>query len=487
MDKVLAAKGAAWAFADLVSAQVLGLGVFLVMARLITPEDYGLYALAVPFTAICNVVLVEGLSEALIQRVDITEEHRSSAFWSNLIFACVLTGFLVLCSSGLGWWFHSEKFALVLRWLAPVLILISLSAIPLALFRRKLNMMVYPLRTIGSWGIGGIVGVSLALNGWGIWALVAQQLTLSAMTSAIVWIMTDWRPRFTLSWRAIKDLIFFGFYNSASNIILNLDFHIDTLVMGAFFNAQTLGLYAMAVRILRTLNVLAIQPIDTIVLPVLSRLTHDRDRFGRAYNWLVVTATAFWLPMSLGVGVIAPSFILIVFGPQWVGAVPVLQVMSLAGFSFSLITYTRQTLGAIGKPEVVTVLTLVQMALSVIAYTIGALFGLVAASAAWPIVLGIMGPVHVWMVRKYCDLDVTSFTRNYLKIAMSGIVLVAAVLLVQAVWGNLIIEIGIGAAVYFAAVNLLMPGYWMFLAKTAYAALLQDGPLVGPGSTTSPI
>jgi O-antigen/teichoic acid export membrane protein len=477
MNKALAAKSAAWAFADLVSAQVLGFGIFLVMARLITPADYGLYALAVTFPATCSVVLVEGLSEALIQKDDITEEHRSSAFWANLIFACALAGILILCSSALGWWFHSKRFGLVLRWLSPELILISLSAIPLALFRRQFNMMVYPLRTIGGWVIGGFVGITLALNGWGIWALVAQQLTLSAMTSAIVWVMTDWRPRFTLSWRAVKDLIFFGFYNSASNIILNFDFHIDMLVMGSFFNAQTLGLYSLAMRILRTLNVLAVQPIDSVVLPVLSRVSHDRDRFGRAYNWMVVTATAFWLPMSLGVGVIAPSFIPLVFGPQWVGAVPVLQVMSLAGFTFSLITYTRQTLGAIGKPQVMTILTLVQMVLSVAAYSIGAQFGLVAASSAWPFVLGIMGPVHVWMVRKYCEVDVTNFALNYLKIAVSGMALVGAVLLVQTVWENLIIEIGVGAAVYLAAVKFLMPGYWMSLAKTAYAALVQRATL----------
>jgi O-antigen/teichoic acid export membrane protein len=474
MNRIMAAKGAAWAFADLVSAQVLALGVFLVITRLITPRDFGLYALAVTFTAICNVVLVEGLSEALIQKAGITEDHRSSAFWGNLIFACVLAGALILFSVPLGWWFHhTKRFGLILRWLSPELVLISLSAVPLALFRRQFNMMVYPLRTIGSWATGGTVGITLALNGCGVWALVAQQLTIAGVSSAIVWFVTDWRPRFRLSLRALKDLIFFAFYNSTSNVILNFDFHIDTLVMGSFFNAQTLGLYSLALRILRTLNLLAINPIDSVVLPVLSRVTHDRNRFGRAYSSMVVTATAFWLPMSLGAGVIASSIVPLAFGHQWLGAVPVLQVMSLAGFAFSLISYTRQTLGAIGKPQVMTVLTVIQMVLSIVAYSIGAQYGLVAASAAWPFVLTIMGPIHVWTVRRYCGLDVTSFARDYLKIAFSGIAMAATVWGVQSAWNNVVIEIFLGGLVYLSAVNFLMPGYWWSLVETGYLALRQ--------------
>lgn len=480
MIGVMATRGALWSFLDLGVGQALGAAVFLVLVRLITPEDLGVFTIAVVIIGFAHVLIALGLGEALIQRTFINEDHRSAAFWGNVALGLMIAGVLALSSNLLAILFHMPTLAPVMRWMALCPLIDSLATIHLAVLRRNLSMAMFAARTFFGYSAGGAVAIALAWHGWGVWALVAQQITIWSTITIVVWSFSRWRPRFQFSFTALKDLSSYACYNALSNFVMGLDDRIGSLIIGSLFNAEIVGYYALGQRILHLIGMATLSSLESVVLPVLSRMNGNRALFNRTYISMVISATIFWLPACWGFGIMAPELVPVVFGHKWIGAIPLIQVVTLAAFVNAFTALTAHALGALGRPNWMTMLSVVQLAITVPAYyLLGVRFGILGAAFAWPLTWALVTPLHLLSIRKFSALPLTTLFRDYGKVLGAAIIMTIGVFGVRAVIPNLVIEVLVGGAAYVAAIAVFAPDYLRSIVNLIRQSLQRRGVAVG--------
>lgn len=460
-------RGTLWSFADLAGGQAIGTVVFLLLARLIQPEDYGVFAIVLFFFGLSNVLLVTGLPEALVQRYEIDEDHRSTAFWANLILAAVLAAILIGISESVANFYQAPVLASVMRWMSVCCILSAGSTIHLAVLRRDIKMAIFPARTLAGYSLGGVIAVAMAIKGSGVWALVGNQIGIWGISMVVVWWFSPWHPRLRFSAKALKDLTSYSFFNIASNLVVGTENRIDSLIVGAFFTSEYVGYYALGQRIMHALNMAIISPIGYISLAVLSGEAYDKQRFNRTYANLLLAANVFWVPACLGFGFVASDAVPAIFGTKWEMAIPVIQMLSLTAFTAAFSDFTIYALGALGKPHWMTVLSLFQMAVTAVVCVVGAQFSVVAVAFGWSLMLAIMAPVHVLTVRKVSGVQVHEFLPKYLKIAASAILMYVGVYLVRRTIPHsnisFVLETAAGMLVYLGAMAVVAFDYLTFL------------------------
>ena len=227
----------AWVAAEQMLSMLVTLVVFLALARLLTPEDFGLVALASLVVALMVAITDLGFSEAIIQREGLEPDHLSTAFWSQLLVGILLGGVLWMLSDLIADLLHQEDFAPLLAVLALALPLAAFSAVPTARLRRQLKLRLLVLRSGIALICGGVVGITLALNGAGAWSLVAQQLTQVMVAVLVLWIGARWTPTFVFSVRCFRELSGFGMGIVGTRLTETISRRSDDALIGATLGA----------------------------------------------------------------------------------------------------------------------------------------------------------------------------------------------------------------------------------------------------------
>src|ERR1700730_8771322 len=364
-------RGSFWTLIDAAGGQVLSLLAFLVLARLLVPQDYGVVALATSILAIPRVLLNEVLAAALIQRDDLQDGHINAAFWANLGLAGV---FIVLAQIAAGWIAETTGEPLVgpaVRWLSLSLIATALTSIVGAIYRRKFHYSTFALRTLIATASAAIVGVGMAFFGYGVWSLIVSQIVQAVTGAWVMWIGLTWRPRFEFSFAAFRTLYKFASHVMAGNALRFATDRIDQIIIGSFLGVLALGYYYMALRLLTTINFMTISLVDNVMLPALSRMQDDRNKLVETYISMIWAAAILWVPTVAGLGLISSHLVPVLFGHKWDAAVPVILIVSVTAASQALVRPTSQVLLAVGKPNVNVLINLIQLAITVVSFIVG--------------------------------------------------------------------------------------------------------------------
>jgi PST family polysaccharide transporter len=471
MDRQLITQGVFWSFVDVCGGQILGFLVFIVLTRLVAPAEFGVVSIASTFVAIVNMVQWHGLPAALVQRSRVDQVTMSSAFWGSLGFGAALAAILFGSSDLIAVVFNEARVAEVLRVLSLECLIFGMTVIPQAIFRRHLQIQTFAVRSLAGLVLGGSAGTVLAWEGYGIWALVGVQLGNAVATFIVVWIRTEWRPSLRFSLVELGGLAGYAFYNALSTMILALDLRIDTLAIGYFFDVEKLGYYTFALRIMHSLGSITLVTFNNMVLPILSRVAHDKNLFNRGYRMTILVETFLWLPSCLGLGLVADQMLPIVFGTQWIPAVPVMWVVCLAGFTVALSAPTIETLGSLGHPRTMSGIAIIQLVVIIVIYSGGAQIGFLWACAGFSLVPLVMAPIHVGAVRRYSGLELGKLAREYASFVLAGLGMTAAVIILRMWWSNLVIEIAVGALAYLVLVQLTLPGFFGSMLPLVRASL----------------
>ncbi len=369
------ASATAWSYVMQGSQQAGALVVGLVLAALLGPEVFGLSAMALVYIWVLNLVQLQGLSLAVIQRRGLTDSHMNAAFWLQIGASLIVS----LVSIGLaGWWADATGEPLlryVIIAMTPMLMLLALSAIQEATLVRQERMRALALRSALSVLIGGAVGIAAALAGAGIWALVAQQLVTSTVALAALWWASDWRPSFTFSRSAAQDLLGFstgGFVSSLGTFLASRG---DALVLGLFVGPTTLGIYRLAERLVDSAATLTTQPVVVIGLPRMSRNQADRGALREVYRKLTKLSGLVALPI-LGILAGSADAFMQLLGQEWLPAAGALRWLAVAGAVRALTAANTPLLLAVGRPHL--------GAAVLWAMALGSLGGLSAVAAAIP-------------------------------------------------------------------------------------------------------
>lgn len=341
---------ALWAVAQQIGKQGVQYLVFAVLAVLLSPQAFGVVATAMIWIAFMLVFSELGFGAALIQRATITPQHLSSVFLLNLAVGALLAGFGWLSSYPFAWLMRVPEAQPVVAVLSLAFVSDAFSLTQIAVAQRELRFRTLAIRDIGAALIGGSVGVALALRGAGAWSLVAQTLVTSLCEAALLWGMSPWRPRLReWSWAALREL--WGY--SASIFGFNLFKFFaqtgDRLVVGALLGPLALGLYTFAYRIVVQPVLMLVGAYGNYLFPRIARLQDDAPRIrGVFLETLRMTSAAVTPAMAL-LALIAPVAVPLLFGAQWVGAVPAVQILAGVAVLQALISPSGQLMKALDR------------------------------------------------------------------------------------------------------------------------------------------
>ena len=435
--KKQAARGVFWSAARNWGYQLSSLVVFAVLTRLLTPEAFGLVALATLFIEFTKLLTEQGMADALVQRKDLKPEHLDTAFWVSLGFGTGLT-ILVASTSGLVAGLVNEPdIAPVLAWLSLRLAISGLSNVQMALLARELRFASLTLRTLSSVVVGGIVGIAAAFAGAGVWSLVAQALTMEVVGVIALWTASDWRPRARFSRERFKELFKFGANVVGFRILRFTNRRIDNLMIGSILGATALGFYVVGYRLLSLIINMTTSVIGSVAFPVFSKIQDDLDRVRNGYyrSLRMIAIGAF--PAFAGVIAIAPEATRLLFGSQWDPSIPVMRTLAFAGLLQSILFVDSTVIKAMGKPSWrVAIMGGIAVAL-VVAFAITVQWGIVAVALAMVIVTYLSAPVWIAATNRLIGLDARTYASQVWPPLVSASVMTGFVFLAKAMTSDL--------------------------------------------------
>jgi PST family polysaccharide transporter len=297
-----------------------------VLAAILNPRAYGVIALGLVWVLFVQTLLQVGPTLAVIQHEDVTDEHYDVAFWTMIVGAVLLGGVFAALSPLWAAYNSLPELVPVCLALAPLVLIRASVVIPDAILRRAMQMRVIAIRGLLAAAAGGVAGIAFAVAGFGVWALVAQQVTNEVVYAVILWTVTRWRPRLRWSARALRDLRGTSVNSLLSSLGVFGASRADALVMGAYFVPQVLGLYRFALRLPQMVVDVTARGTQQVALPDLSRHGHDPAVFAHRLSRLIHVGVVLGFPL-LGVlaGVTRPLLGLI--GDQWDQAVVPMRVL----------------------------------------------------------------------------------------------------------------------------------------------------------------
>jgi PST family polysaccharide transporter len=401
-----------WSLVQQIGGQAASMAVFLVLAALLSPSDFGLLGMAGAWLAVLNAFCETGLGAALIQREHLREEHRSSTFGINVAVGAALTVLGVLLSWPAAAYFRTPALQPVMAVLSLAFLLRSFGLTQAALVQRDLHFRALALRDLTSSLVGGAIGIALALGGYGVWSLVVMTLTSALVETVLLWRVVQWRPRrLEISRQAAAELWPYSSRMLAFNLFKALAQNTDRLVIGPLLGVRALGWYTLALR-------LVIFPVTTLVgavgaylFPKVARLQRDRAAVHAVYRAVLVGTLNLLIPGLAAVAILAPT-ILPLLGKGWAGAIPVAQILTLAALSQALMAPVGQLMKGLGRPGWLVAWSVGLTLVTAAALGVGARWGLTGVAlayvavhlAALPAILGIgrrltgLGPAEVLAV-----------------------------------------------------------------------------------------
>lgn len=326
--------------------------VMLVMASFLGPAEYGVMALALVWVTFAQSLALHGPAQAVIQRHEVTDQHLDAAFWVTLLSSTVLA--LLFAGAAPFWASVNETSDLVyVCWaLAPAIVLNALVVVPDAILRRHMQFKKLSLRVLIAGIASGVAGIASAVAGFGVWALVIQQVTLTAFSAVTMWAAVPWRPRFSPIRTALRDMRSYSLHSISGFLANFLATRTDALLLGAMFGPVAIGLYRFTIRITETVSDVAVGGLGQISLPHLSKFNSERTAFAAKVGRLIHVCSLLAFPL-LGVLALAAPWLLRWIGPQWVDATSALRVLCLGGAVGAVGTILAIALQAVGRPGII--------------------------------------------------------------------------------------------------------------------------------------
>ncbi len=428
--KQKAIKGVLWSVIESWGSRVISMGVFFLLARLLGPESFGLIALASVFLAFINIFLDQGFSQAIVQRKELEPEHLDTAFWTNVVTSILLSLFSILSAGFFAHLYQQPELKLILRWLSLSFIFGGLSSVQSAILQRQLAFKALAIRSLIATLISGVVGVSMAFFGYGIWSLVGQQLTNGFVQVLTLWWVSDWRPKFKFSPVHGKELFAFGINIFAFNIINFFNRRSDDLLIGYFLGPVALGYYSVAYKLLLIMTETLISTTTKVTLPVFSKLQNEPERLRNAFYKATQMAGIIAIPLFLSVAVLAPEIVRVLFGEQWTPSIRVMQILTLIGPLHTILFYNSSVIVAMGKPAWKLWIQL-SYTVNIVAFFLVVKWGIVAVASAYVIRGYLLSPISLFAVKKLAGINLNYYLRLYFLPLAASTIMISSMLLTK--------------------------------------------------------
>ena len=426
--------------------------VQIILACLLLPEDYGVIALIVVFISISQTFVQSGLGTALIQKKEVTDEDYSSVFYLTLVVALVFYGILFLVAPFIAAFYNQPLITPVLRVLGLTLFFGAVNTIQNAVIARNFQFRKLFISSLGAVLLSGVVGVAMAYAGYGVWALVGQQLTSIIALCAIMWLTVKWRPKLLFSLTRVKELFSFGWKLLVSGLMDVTYNNLSSLVIGKLYPVSMLGYYTKGQEFPNVLVANINSSIQAVMFPAYAKCQDNRPQVKQIMRRALVTSSFLVFPAMAGLAAVAEPLVILLLTEKWLVAVPFLQIFCAVYALWPIHTANLQAINALGRSDIFLKLEILKkiVGLSMLAVTIP--IG-IYAMALGMVVTGIIAT----LINSYPNrlLLEYSFTEQWkdlmpaliLSLVMCGVTY-GVLFLGLSTWATLILQIVIGVIVY---------------------------------------
>ena len=344
-------KGASWSFIDSIAGQGITFLVGLVLARLLSPEEYGLIGIISIFIAVFNSIVDSGFSNALIRKNDAKDIDYNTVFITNLVLSIVLFGVLFVSAPAISSFFNQPQLILLLRVMGSIVIINAFAIIQRTILVKKVDFKTQTKVSLISSISSGVVGIGMALSGLGVWSLVGQQISRQFLNSAFLWIYSKWYPKIQFSFQSFKELFSFGWKLLVSGLIDTVWREIYQVVIGKCYTPVALGQYTRAQQFASICSSNLTSVVQRVSFPVLSSVQNDKERLKNGYKRIIKVTMLLTFVLMLGLAAVAKPLVLTLIGEQWLPRVPFLQIICLQMMLYPLHSLNLNMLQVQGRSD----------------------------------------------------------------------------------------------------------------------------------------
>ncbi len=341
-----------WRLFERVGAQGVSFIVSIVLARLLDPSVYGVIALVTIFTSILQVFVDSGLGNALIQKKEADDLDFSTVFYFNIFFCIVLYGIMFFLSPTIAYFYGMDELVPVLRVLSLTIVVSGVKNIQQAYVSRHMMFRKFFYSTLGGTIGAAVVGIIMALNGFGVWALVAQNLFNMTVDTVILWITVKWRPQKAFSYERLKELFSYGWKLLVSSLIDAIYEDVRSLIIGKKYSPNDLAFYNRGKQFPHIIVANLNTSIESVLFPSLSMEQDDMAKVRSMTSRTIKTTSYIIFPLMVGLAVCADNVVMLVLSEKWMQCVPYLRIFCL-GYAIVPITLTNlNAIKAIGRSDI---------------------------------------------------------------------------------------------------------------------------------------
>ena len=358
-------KGASWSFFDSIAGQGITFLVGLVLARLLTPEEYGLIGIIIIFIAVFNSIVDSGFSNALIRKNDAKDIDYNTVFISNLVLSVVLFGVLYISAPAISNFFNQPQLIPLLRVMGSIVIINAFAIIQRTILVKKVDFKTQTKVSLISSITSGVVGIGMAVGGLGVWSLVGQQISRQFLNSAFLWIYSKWYPKFQFSFQSFKELFSFGWKLLVSGLIDTVWREIYQVIIGKCYTPVALGQYTRAQQFASICSSNLTTVVQRVSFPVLSSVQDDKVRLKNGYKRIIKVAMLITFVLMLGLAATAKPLILSLIGEQWLPCVLFLQIICLQMMLYPLHSLNLNMLQVQGRSDLFLKLEIIKKIIAI--------------------------------------------------------------------------------------------------------------------------
>ena len=364
-------KGAAWSFADNIINLGVSFVVGIILARLLSPEEYGLIGIITIFISVFNSIVDSGFSNALIRKTDANNTDYSTVFWSNLFLSIVLCIALFFCAGPIATFFDKPKLLPLTQVMSVIVIINAFAIIQRTILVKRIDFKTQMKVSLIASVTSGIVGIIMAFYGYGVWALAGQQISRQLLNTVFLHVFNRWRPKKVFSWESFKNLFNFGWKLLVSGLIDTVWKEVYQVVIGKCYSAASLGLYTRASQFATLFSSNITVVVQRVSYPALSSLQNDKEHLKAAYKKVIRITMLVTFPLMFGLAGCANNFIYVLIGKKWMECVPMLQIICFSMMLYPLHAINLNMLQVQGRSDLFLKLEIIKKIIGVLPLLLG--------------------------------------------------------------------------------------------------------------------
>ncbi|VAX37550.1 hypothetical protein MNBD_UNCLBAC01-1942 [hydrothermal vent metagenome] len=432
--------------------------VTVILTRVLSPDDFGVIAMITVFIGFAMIFSEMGISGALIQKQDITEEHLSSAFWLNIIFGVAIMGIFILCAPLIASFYEKPMLIPLVRVMSFSFFIGAFTVVQKALFQKKMNFKQLSIAECSSAFISGIIGIICAWKGFNVWTLVIQMLVYIFLVTVILWFYSDWKPKFIYSKKSIREIFHFSANMTSFNILNYFARNVDYLLIGKFLGAEALGFYTLAYKLMIYPLQYISWSIESVMFPAFSKIQRDHHQVGINYIRMVKAISFVTFPMMVGLFAVAHDFVFLVYGSKWEPVAKLLQILCVCGLVQSIGTTVGTILKSQGRVDVQFKKQILGTLIVILSVVFGLRWGIYGVALCYTL-QAIFWTCHMINVAiKIINLSMDRFYKSLLPASFFSLIMLIGILCIKlvtkfSILHNFLLEVIFGVIIYVALIK----------------------------------